>query len=142
MRLLFWVLLSALTTMLTSAAVPQRAAVRVALIIGNTNYPGANIPTAAIRKDTRALADEFRQMNFSVDLKENLGKEDMRRAIDAFTSKIKNGTVALFYFNGIGIQADRKSYLLPVNAKVWTAADVASDGVSIDAILAEQADMF
>ena len=44
---------------------------------------------------------------------------------------------ALFYFNGFGIQVARQTYLIPVNAQIWTEADVRRDGISIDAVLAE-----
>src|SRR5581483_9138348 len=64
-------------------------------------------------------------------------KEEMRSAIDAFLGKIRNGMAALFYFNGFGIQVARQTYLIPVNAQVWSEADVRRDGVSVDALLAE-----
>ena len=61
----------------------------------------------------------------------------MQRAIDAFTGKIRTGTAALFYFSGYGLQVGRQTYLIPVNAQVWTEAEVRRDGISIDAVLAE-----
>ena len=45
--------------------------------------------------------------------------------------------VALFYFSGYGIQVARQTYLIPVNAQVWTEAEVRRDGISLDALLAE-----
>src|SRR5205823_13596233 len=88
-------------------------------------------------RDARSLAEEFRRSDFDVDLKENLGKEDMQRAIDAFAGKIRSGTVALFYFSGYGIQVARQTYLMPINAQVWTEAEVRRDGISLDGLLAE-----
>src|SRR5215468_340794 len=61
----------------------------------------------------------------------------MQRAVDAFMGKIRPGTVALFYFSGYGIQVARQTYLIPVNAQMWTEAEVRRDGVSVDALLAE-----
>jgi formylglycine-generating enzyme required for sulfatase activity len=52
-------------------------------------------------------------------------------------NKIRSGMSALFYFNGFGIQVARQTYLIPVNAQIWTEAEVRRDGVSIDAVLAE-----
>ena len=112
-----------LSAVLSSTAWPQNAS-RVALIIGNSSYPDANSPLPATLDDARTLADEFHQLQFDVDLKVNVGKEDMQRAIGAFLGKIKNGTDALFYFSGFGLQVDRQSYLIPVNAQIWTEADV------------------
>src|SRR5215475_1556301 len=132
--LLFWLCLLVLFSSLTSAALPAE---RVALVIGNANYPDARTPLSTTIRDARTLADEFRRFDFEVDLKENVGKEDMRAAIDAFLNKIRNGTTALFYFSGFGIQVSRQTYLVPVNAQMWTEADVRRDGINIDAMLAE-----
>ena len=137
MRLLFWLCLSVVSAALTSSALPQQRAARVALVIGNDNYPDASTPLSTTIKDARTLAEEFRRSEFDVDLKENVGKEDMQRAIDAFTGKIRSGMAALFYFSGYGIQVARQTYLLPVNAQVWTEAEVRRDGISVDALLAE-----
>src|SRR5919108_5616599 len=135
-RLLVWLCMSVVSAMLISPALPQQAG-RVALVIGNNNYPDASTPIPSALRDARALAEELRRSEFEVDLKENLGKEDMQRAIDAFTGKIRNGTATLFYFSGYGIQVARQTYLLPVNAQVWTEADVRRDGISVDALLAD-----
>jgi len=141
MRTFFWlgiaVMSSVMSAMLTHPAMSQQPAARVALLIGNANYPDASSPLSTTIKDVRMLADELRRSDFDVDLKENVGKEDMQRAIDAFTGKIRSGMSALFYFSGYGIQVARQTYLLPVNAQVWTEAEVRRDGVSVDALLAE-----
>ena len=135
--LVLWLsLAAALSTMLPSASWAQDTA-RVGLIIGNSSYPDANSPLPTTVNDARTLADEFRQLQFDVDLKVNVGKEDMRRAIDAFLGKIKTGADALFYFSGFGLQVDRQNFLIPVNAQIWTEADVRRDGFSVDDMLAE-----
>lgn len=137
MRLLWCLCLMALSTMVTTVAVPQDRGARVALVIGNANYPDASTPLSTTIRDARTVADELRRSEFDVDLKENVGKEEMQRAIDTFTGKIRSGSAALFYFNGYGIQAGRQTYLVPVNAQLWTEADVRRDGISIDAVLTE-----
>ena len=136
-RLIFWVGLVVGSTVLLSEAPAQQTPARVALIIGNSNYPDAGSPLPTTSNDARTLADEFRLLNFSVELKENLNKDEMQRAIDAFTGKITKATEALFYFSGFGLQVDRRTYLLPVNAQIWNEADVRRDGISVDALLAE-----
>jgi formylglycine-generating enzyme required for sulfatase activity len=110
---------------------------RFALLIGNANYPDANTPLAHPARNVRALADELRRYNFDVDAKENLGKEEMQRAIDVFKQKIKAGSTALFFFSGYGLQVGRQSYIVPVNAQIWSEADIRRDGFSIESILTE-----
>jgi formylglycine-generating enzyme required for sulfatase activity len=136
MRLVFCLCVAVASAVLAHSALSQQPA-RVALLIGNANYPDASTPLSTTIRDARTLADEFRRTEFDVDLKENVGREDMQRAIDTFTGKIRSGMVALFYFSGYGIQVARQTYLIPVNAQVWTEAEVRRDGISLDALLAE-----
>ena len=136
MRLVFCLCVAIASAALSHSAMSQQPA-RVALLIGNANYPDASTPLSTTIRDARALADEFRRTEFDVDLKENVGREEMQRAIDTFLGKIRSGMTALFYFSGYGIQVARQSYLIPVNAQVWTEAEVRRDGISLDALLAE-----
>jgi formylglycine-generating enzyme required for sulfatase activity len=142
-RFCVWLCLTAAATAVAGAAwpqqeiTPQQGVPRVALIIANANYPEAGTPLPTIIKDAGALADEFRHNNFNVDLKENVGKDDMDRAFAAFTRKISRGAVALFYFGGFGIQVAHQNYLIPVDAQISSEADVQHAGISLDAILSE-----
>ena len=61
----------------------------------------------------------------------------MHRAIETFTAKVTPGSVALVFFSGFGIQAARKTYLIPVNAQIWIEDDVRRSGVSVEPILGE-----
>src|SRR5271165_5308656 len=137
MRLLLWLCVTAASAMLILSAGAQQRGARVALVIGNAAYPDAGTPLSPTTRDARGLADELRRSSFEVDIKENLDKEDMRRAIDSFIGKIHSDVVALFYFSGFGTQAGRETYLFPVNAQVWSEPDVRRDGFSIDALLTE-----
>ncbi len=50
---------------------------------------------------------------------------------------IKPGSVALIFFSGFGIQAARQSYMIPVDAQIWTEPDVRRDGFSLETVLGE-----
>jgi formylglycine-generating enzyme required for sulfatase activity len=138
---LSWVVASILAAIglstLSLSAQPSGAGQRVALVIGNANYPDADRPLSVTIRDARVIADELRRSGFDVDLKENLGKEAMKAAIDALIGKIQPDGTALISFGGFGIQASRQNYLLPINAQIWSEADVARDGISIESVLAE-----
>src|SRR5262245_26359347 len=137
MRVLVWLGVAVLSATLSFSALSQQRTARVALVIGNANYPDASTPLSTTIRDARTVGDELRRSDFEVDLKENLGKEDMQRAIEAFTGKIRSGMAALFYFSGYGVQVGRQTYLMPVNVQVWTEADVRRDGISVEGLLAE-----
>jgi len=136
MRLL-GILLSGLLLMSTAGGTLAQS--RLALVVGNSNYPGADAPLKEPSKDARALADELKKpgVGFEVEMAENLSKEAMRKAFDRFYSKIRPDSVALVFFSGIAIQSARQSYIIPVDGQVWTEADVRRDGVSLDSILRE-----
>src|SRR5262245_48345167 len=96
---------------------PAQQDARIALIIGNANYPDAESPLKHPVQDARAIADELKRNGFEVDVGENLTKEATQRAVERFYGKIKNGTSAVFFFSGYGIQTGRQTYLIPVNAQ-------------------------
>src|ERR1700744_4443578 len=108
---------------------------RYALVIGNANYPAADTPLKEPVNDARDVADELKRDGFAVDIGENLTGDNMRRAFDRLYSKLQPGSVALIFYSGFGIQSDRQSYMIPVDAQIWTEADVRKDGVSLEKVL-------
>jgi tetratricopeptide (TPR) repeat protein len=108
---------------------------RVALVIGNAAYPDADTPLRQALQDSRALAAELRQMGFEVDARENVTKVQLRGAIDAFKAKIRQGSTALVYFSGFGVQANRQSFMIPVDAQIWNEGDVRRDGTNLEQAL-------
>lgn len=108
---------------------------RVALVIGNGHYPDANRPLKQSINDARAFAAVLRRDGFDVIMVEDADKEDMHRAVRRLQSKIGPDTTALLFFSGFGIQSDRESYMIPVDARIWREADVRRDGLSIETVL-------
>ena len=136
MKTRFLFLLPLLVTLIPIA--PSLAAGdRFALVIGNAKYPDADSPLKEPINDARDIADELKRDGFSVDIGENLTGEAMRRAFDRLYAKIKPGSVALIFFSGYGIQSNRQSYMIPVDAQIWSEADVRRDGFSLEAVLGD-----
>jgi hypothetical protein len=110
---------------------------RFALVIGNSKYPDAEAPLKEPINDARDVADELKRDGFNVEVGENLTGDAMRRAFDRLYGRIKPGSVALIFFSGYGVQSNRQSYMIPVDAQIWTEADVRRDGFSLETILGE-----
>ncbi len=110
---------------------------RFALVIGNAKYPDSDAPLKDAIADAQEMAKELRRDGFDVDIGENLSKNEMRNALDRLYGKIKSGSVALIFFSGYGIQSDRQSYMIPVDAQIWSEADARRDGFGMDKILHE-----
>src|SRR5438067_10165188 len=110
---------------------------RFALVIGNAKYPDAEAPLKEPINDARDIAEELKRDGFNVDIGENLTGEQMRRAFERLYGKIKPGSVALIFFSGFGVQSSRQSYMIPVDAQIWTEPDVRRDGFSLETVLGE-----
>ncbi|WP_298259482.1 caspase family protein [Bradyrhizobium sp.] len=110
---------------------------RIALVIGNAKYPDADAPLKEPVNDARSLADELKRDGFTVEVGENLTNDGMRKALDRLYGHIKPGSVALIFFSGFGIQSNRRSFMMPVDAQIWTEADVRRDGFSLETMLGE-----
>jgi formylglycine-generating enzyme required for sulfatase activity len=132
------------TVIAASARQPAQAessnpnpASRLALLIGNAGYPDAAAPLRQPKRSVSLLADELRRLGFEVDAHENLGQEGMRRALDALKKKIKPHSTVLFFFSGYGLQFERQTFIIPVDAQIWTESDIARAGLSVEEILSE-----
>jgi lipoprotein NlpI len=131
-----------LTTLLLSVmsfplAAADNRGDRVALVIGNAKYPDSEAPLKDSINDAHDIAEQLKQHGFDVEPGENLTGDGMRRALERLYNRTKPGSVALIFFSGYGIQSGRQSYIIPVDAQIWTEADVRRDGVSLETILGE-----
>ena len=132
LALLLTLLFSVLSTAPSSASGD-----RYALVIGNAKYPDADAPLREPINDARDVADELKRDGFTVEIGENLTGDAMRRAFDRLYGKLRPGSVALLFFSGFGIQSNRQSYMIPVDAQIWSEADVRHDGFSLETVLGE-----
>lgn len=110
---------------------------RLALVIGNSKYPDSDQVFSDVANDAQEVADELKRDGFDVETGFNLTGEATRRALEGLYRKIHQGDVALIFFGGFGIQSGRQTYLIPVDAGIWTEPDVRHDGFDIEAILGE-----
>jgi len=115
----------------TGKAVP-----RIALVIGNGHYPDAAAPLAQPINDARALTDALRRNGFDVDVVEDARRDDMVRAVERLKARVKPDSVVMLFFGGYGAQVGRESYMLPVDAAIWTESDVRHAGISVESVLA------
>jgi uncharacterized caspase-like protein len=128
-----------LILIVSSAPVVQSWAAgdRFALVIGNAKYPDAEAPLREPINDAKDIAEELKRNGFDVEAGENLTGDAMRRALERLYARIRPSSVALIFFSGFGVQSARRSFLIPVDAQIWTEPDVRRDGISLETILSE-----
>ncbi|MCL2714589.1 MAG: caspase family protein [Alphaproteobacteria bacterium] len=108
---------------------------RLALVIGNSDYPDAEAPLAHPVNDARALAAVLRRGGFDVDQLENADRKEFDRALRRLRARIRPDSVVLLFFGGYAVQSGEESFLIPVDAVIWKESDVRRQGVAIGAVL-------
>ncbi len=140
----FTVLVSSL--LLLCAAVAQAAQERgiklkvdrLALVIGNGAYQTAPLKNPI--NDAEDMAATLKKLGFKVILKKNVDQRTMEDSIRHFGRQLRNGGVGLFYFAGHGVQVEGRNYLMPVDAKIESEADVKYEAVDAGWILGKMKD--
>jgi hypothetical protein len=107
---------------------------RLALVIGNGNYPTSTLSNP--ENDAKAMSVVLQKLGFIVNEYENLNQAQIKKAIDDFGNKLKGNDIGLFYYAGHGIQAKGYNYLIPVDAQLKTEEQVEYDCVRADRVLA------
>ncbi|MGI9508387.1 MAG: caspase family protein [Geminicoccaceae bacterium] len=125
------------TTLL--AAAPVSAAERIALVIGNGGYAHV-APLEHVGSDMAVMADTLRSLDFDVEALNDLDRPAMQDHIETFGRRIDQAgkeTIGLLFYAGHGFQLEGSNYLLPIDARIDDAGDVAEATIDLDLTLAE-----
>jgi hypothetical protein len=130
--------LGAATALVPGIVMPVAAAAdpsRLALVVGNDAYPGAPLSNAV--NDAKAMAALLGEAGFGVDLRTNVDRTAFGDATRQFAEAAQKSDVKLvfFYYAGHGAQLDWRNYLLPVDARVNTSADLPAQCVDLASLL-------
>lgn len=107
---------------------------RVALVIGNSEYPSAPLVNPA--NDAHAIAEVLSSMGFQVIEIRNASRAQMKAAIDRTATVLKGRHgVGLLYFAGHGLQLDWRNYIVPIDGRLTAAADVPSQAIDVHLVL-------
>ena len=118
----------------TCGAWSQASSARVALVIGNAAYAAAPLPNAA--NDAKAMSTVLRNMGFEVIELRDAGKARMEEGIALARALLQGRSgVGLLYYAGHGVQVDWRNYMVPVDARCESAADVPIQAVDIQAAI-------
>jgi uncharacterized caspase-like protein len=105
---------------------------RIALVIGNAGYHAGALRTSA--NDAGLIAQTLQAAGFDVVGARDLDQDSLRRVFRDFLEKASSSgpnTVVFVYLSGYGLQFEGENYILPVDAKIGRAADVAAEALRI-----------
>lgn len=106
---------------------------RVALVIGNGAY--AKQPLANPGNDSKAIAAKLADLGFRVVACENLGLAEMQQALRRLGTLARGQDIAAVFFAGHGIERRGKNYLIPTDAVLDHASDLAVEALALDVVL-------
>ncbi len=122
-----------LATVAASAQAPLD--VRVALVIGNAAYAG-NAALVNPANDARAMASALTQLGFTVIELRDGNKSEISAAVAKAREALKGKQgVGMLYYAGHGLQLDWRNYMVPVDARLGSSADVATQTVDVNTVL-------
>ena len=107
---------------------------RVALVVGNGAYRDPDDVLKNAVNDAVAMAAQLEAMGFAVTRLVDAKKTVFNEAIEQFSRGIEKA-VGLFYFAGHGFQLGWRNYLVPVDARFVTDADVREQAVDLETLM-------
>ena len=110
-----------------------------ALVIGNRDYLArqASLPNAV--NDANLLAKSLRALGFNVTQRDNLKRGDFFSAVSDFASRLPEGSTALIYYAGHGMQIGGGNFLTPIDMAVTSEQSVAVKSYPLKALLEQLA---
>jgi len=112
-----------------------RYAKRVALVIGNADYPFSPLNNSV--NDAQDITQALQALGFEVIYRENASQQTMEQAMRLFRQKLGANTVGLFFFSGHGVQFEGQNYLIPTSMTTLSVSDVKYKSVSAGYVLSE-----
>jgi surface antigen len=107
---------------------------RVALAIGNGDYGRfGKLPNPS--RDAAAMEALLRAAGFdAVAVKQDLGRDAMRRALRDFADQVSDADIAVVFYAGHGIEVNGSNYLIPVDAALERDIDVEDETVPLERV--------
>ncbi len=106
---------------------------RMALLVGNSDYPDFQLP--GVGKSLDEVERGLKPVGFRIVRKENLGEKELKAAAEEFARSVPTNGVAVVYFAGLGAHIERlgKQYnlLRPVGEKIESDNDYRSRGLDV-----------
>jgi len=108
--------------------------IRKGLVVGNDSYVNISKLDNAVA-DANAMDTSLRSVGFNVSKYVNVSEKEFKAAIRKFRESINPGDEVVVFFAGHGVQLNSTNYLLPVDVKGESEAQIRDDAVQVQRIL-------
>lgn len=107
---------------------------RIALVVGNAAYDEGALRNPV--RDATAIAARLEKLGFSAETVLDADRDTLVGAIRDFGERLSEGGTGLFFYAGHGLEGNGANYMVPVDAKIRSEADIEVESVPIDRVLA------
>jgi hypothetical protein len=105
-----------------------------ALVVGNSRYLAGPLQNPG--NDAKAIADRLRQAGFAVTLRLDTDRRQLQEAIRSFADTLaRSRSPGVFYYAGHGVQLNWRNFLVPVDARIQSKADIQAQAVDLGLLL-------
>jgi len=108
-------------------SLPAAAQDRIALVIGNSDYQQTGWDLRNPANDAQLVGDALSAVGFQVHIETDLTEDEMEVAFQQHADRLMDAgedAIGFFFFAGHGVQSQGLNYLVPVDAAVYTEADI------------------
>jgi hypothetical protein len=124
----------AVATPSIAVAGPGEYTRKVALVIGNADYPGASRLKNPIN-DAMAMAKKLRGIGFTVLYYQDVKTLQIGEIMADVNSKVVPGSAFVFYYAGHGVQIKGENFFPTVDANIKTQFDIPNQSLQLQRIL-------
>jgi uncharacterized caspase-like protein len=123
----------ALSSLAATAQAPGD--IRIALVIGNSAYPGrAALVNPA--SDAAAMSATLSTLGFSVVEVRDGSLAQMSQAVSKVRERLKGQQgIGMLYYAGHGLQVEFRNYLVPIDARLAAASDVSRQTLDVGSVI-------
>jgi uncharacterized caspase-like protein len=112
---------------------------RVALVIGNANYPHTTAHKNAAN-DAALVARALRAIGFTEVLEHySLGRAAFNAVLEKFAMLVATSDWSLVYYAGDAVQIGGATYVIPTDVKRATAEQLVQEGIALERLLGSRA---
>jgi hypothetical protein len=106
---------------------------KIALIIGNGNYPEAPLKNPA--NDAESIKIKIENLGFKCLMCKDATTQQMEEKLRDFGNELSQNEVGLFFFAGHGMQIHGKNYLMAINTNFETEIDAKYSSLPMDKVI-------
>lgn len=120
---------------------PVFAQERIALVIGNADYPASLGRLENTHGDAERIATALEAVGFDVDLRYDADEAGMETAVDSFLARLEAnpGAIAFFYYSGHGVSAtirgERANLLVPAKESFEAFSQLPTRSLRLDVLV-------